>query len=276
MRPTIAQKRETFRRLHEGGCFVMPNPWDVGSALALQDLGFEALASTSAGMAWAHGRPDTGVDLETDLSHLRALVEAVDLPVNADFEGGYAVAPEGVAANVRRAVDTGVAGLSIEDSTGDPQAPLYDFDLAVQRVAAARAAIDSAGGEVLLTARSEGFIAGRPDLDETLRRLTTFARAGADCLFAPGLREAGDIEAVVRAVAPKPVNVLTLGQPVAELAELGVRRISVGGSLARTAWGAFLKAAREVAGQGTFQAFEDAAPSAELNALFDGRNGESL
>lgn len=276
MRPTIAQKRETFRRLHEGGCFVMPNPWDVGSALALQDLGFEALASTSAGMAWAHGRPDTGVDLETDLSHLRALVEAVDLPVNADFEGGYAVVPEGVAANVRRAVDTGVAGLSIEDSTGDPQAPLYDFDLAVQRVAAARAAIDSAGGGVLLTARSEGFIAGRPDLDETLRRLTTFARAGADCLFAPGLREAGDIEAVVRAVAPKPVNVLTLGQPVAELAELGVRRISVGGSLARTAWGAFLKAAREVAGQGTFQAFEDAAPSAELNALFDGRNGESL
>lgn len=276
MRPSIAQKRETFCRLHETGCFVMPNPWDLGSALALQDLGFKALASTSAGMAWAHGRPDTGVDLETVLLHLRSLVEAVDLPVNADFEGGYAVAPEGVAANVARAVETGVAGLSIEDSTGDPQDPLYDFSLAVERVAAARAAIDSAGGGVLLTARSEGFIAGRPDLDETLRRLTAFAEAGADCLYAPGLRQAADIEAVVRAVAPKPVNALTLGQPVADLAGLGVRRISVGGSLARTAWGAFLKAAREIAGQGTFEAFNEAAPSSELNALFASRTGESL
>lgn len=276
MCPTIAQKREVFRRLHEGGCFVMPNPWDVGTALALQDMGFQALASTSAGMAWAHGRPDTGVDLETVLSHLRALVEAVDVPVNADFEGGYADAPEGVAANVARAVDTGVAGLSIEDATGDPQAPLYDFDLSVERVAAARAAVDAAGGGVLLTARSEGFIAGRPDLEETLRRLSAFARAGADCLYAPGLRTPEDVEAVVRAVAPKPVNALTLGQPVAELAGLGVRRISVGGSLARTAWAAFLNAAREIAGQGTFGAFNEAAPSSQLNALFAHRNGESL
>lgn len=268
MRPSTSQKCALFRRLHEEGCFVMPNPWDVGSAMALQSLGFQALASTSSGMAWSMARPDGGVGLETVLTHLRALADAVDLPVNADFEDGYAVEPEGVAANVARAIGTGVAGLSIEDSTGDSEAPLYDFSLAVERVAAARAAIDEAGGEVLLTARSEGFFVGRPDLDETLRRLTAFAEAGADCLYAPGLREEKDIAAVVEAVAPKPVNVLTLGHPVAKLADLGVRRISVGGSLARTAWGAFLRAARDIADQGRFDALGKAVPGTELNGLF--------
>lgn len=268
MRPSLAEKRAVFRRLHESGCFVLPNPWDVGSAVALQSLGFEALASTSAGMAWALGRPDTGVGLETVLAHLSALVEAVDLPVNADFEGAYAEAPDEVAANVARACATGVAGLSVEDSSGDEAAPLFDFGLAVKRVAAARQAIDAAGGEVLLTARTEGFIAGRPDLEETLRRLTAFAEAGADCLYAPGIRTDEEIRAVVQAVAPRPVNVLTLGRPVAELAALGARRISVGGSLARSAWAGFLEAARGIAEQGSFEAFARATPSRELNALF--------
>jgi len=271
MRPSLAEKRAVFRRLHESGCFVLPNPWDIGSAVALQSLGFEALASTSAGMAWALGRPDTGVGLEAVLAHLSALVEAVDLPVNADFEGAYAEAPDAVAANVARACATGVAGLSVEDSSGDEAAPLYDFGLAVERVAAARRAIDAAGGEVLLTARTEGFIAGRPDLEETLRRLTAFAEAGADCLYAPGIRTDEEIRAVVQAVAPKPVNLLTLGRPVAELAALGARRISVGGSLARAAWGGFLEAAREIAEQGSFEAFARAAPSREFNALFESR-----
>ena len=274
MRPSTEEKRQRFRELHRQGCFVIPNPWDTGSAMALQSLGFQALASTSSGMAWSLGRPDNGVELERVLAHLENVVKAVDLPVNADFEGGFAVSPEGVAANVARAIETGVAGLSIEDSTGDSEAPLYDFELAVERVAAARAAIDAAGGEVLLTARSEGFFIGRPDLEETVRRLQAFAEAGADCLYAPGIRSEQEISSVVQAVAPKPVNVLTLGHSLDQLAELGVRRISVGGALARVAWGAFLRAAEEIAREGRFEQLAQGAKGAEVNALFRPSNSD--
>lgn len=268
MSQTTADKRRAFRALHEAGCFVIPNPWDVGSALALQSLGFKALASTSAGMAWSMGKADGQVELEEVLAHLTALAGRLDIPLNADFENGFAEAPEGVAANVARAVGTGLAGLSVEDSTGDASAPLYDFDLAVARVAAARAAIDAIDPTVVLTGRSEGFIRGRPDLPETIRRLTAYAEAGADCLYAPGLRDPAQIRAVVEAVAPRPVNVLTPGLSVGEIAALGVRRISVGGSLARTAWGEFLRSAREIANDGAFTAFGRGAPGGELNRLF--------
>jgi 2-methylisocitrate lyase-like PEP mutase family enzyme len=270
MTQTIADKRRAFRKLHEAGCFVIPNPWDVGSALALQSLGFQALASTSAGMAWAMGKADGQVTLDEVLAHLAALAGRLDIPLNADFENGFADAPDAVAANVARAVGTGVAGLSVEDSTGDAAQPLYDFDLAVARVAAAKAAIDAIDPAVMLTARSEGFIRGRPDLPETVRRLKAFAEAGADCLYAPGLREPAQIRAVVEAVAPRPVNLLTPGLPVAEIAALGVRRISVGGSLARTAWGEFLRAAREIATDGAFTAFGRGASGGELNRMFGG------
>jgi 2-methylisocitrate lyase-like PEP mutase family enzyme len=268
MAETARQKRETFRALHRAGCFVIPNPWDAGSAIALESLGFKALATTSAGMAWAMGRPDGGVAIEEVLAHLSQLAGAVQVPVNADFENGFADEPDAVAANVARAADTGIAGLSVEDSTGDPATPLYDFDLAVGRIAAARSALDRTDPTVVLTARSEGFIRGRPDMAETVRRLQAYAAAGADCLYAPGLRDEDQILEVVRAVAPKPVNVLTPGLSTAALAALGVRRISVGGSLARTAWGAFLRAAREIAQDGTFDAFGLGAPGAELNRMF--------
>ena len=260
--------RREFARLHESGCFVIPNPWDVGSARYLTALGFPAIATTSAGFAWAHGRPDNGVTLESALAHLAELSAAVEVPVNADFEGGFAVEPAGVAANVRRATETGIAGVSIEDSTRDPAKPLHDFTLAVERVQAACAAVKGTG--VLLVARSEGFIAGRPDLDETIRRLTAYAEAGADCLYAPGIKTPEQISAVVRAVAPKPVNVLvwTDFTTVADLAALGVRRISVGGALARAAWGGFMAAASEIANAGTFQRLGGGAQSAELNGLF--------
>jgi len=274
MRPTAAQKREVFRQLHAAGCFVLPNPWDAGSAVILESLGFKALASTSAGMAWSMGRPDYGIARDEVLTHLSTLTHAVALPINADFENGFSHEPDGVAENVALAAETGIAGLSVEDSTGNPDQPLYEFDHAVRRIAAASAALKGTG--VMLTARSEGFIANRPDLDETIRRLTAFADAGADCLYAPGLRDEAQIAAVVKAVAPRPVNVLTPGLPVTALAALGVRRISVGGSLARTAWGGFLKAAREIADQGTFTAFAQGAPGGELNTLFraaqDGRD----
>lgn len=263
---TTAEKRAAFRQLHESGCFVMPNPWDVGSAMMLQHLGFAAIASTSAGMAWSLGRPDYKVDRDEALLHLSALTHATDIPLNADFENGFADDPKGVAHNVMLAAETGVAGLSVEDSTGDPASPLYDFSLAVERIAAAREAL--AGTGVVLTARSEGFIAGRPDMDETLRRLEAYAAAGADCLYAPGLRQEEQIAQVVSAVAPKPVNVLTPGLSVAALAALGVRRISVGGSLARTAWGEFLRAAKEIREEGVFTAFAKGAPGAELNGVF--------
>lgn len=247
-----------FRRLHAEGCFVMPNPWDAGSARALERLGFPALATTSAGFAWTLGRPDNEVTLQESLAHLRAVTTAVTVPINADFEGGFAVVPDDVAANVSRAATTGIAGLSIEDSTGDDDDPLFEFGLAVERIAAARQAIDDCGTGVVLTGRSEGFVRGRPDIDETTRRLQAYAEAGADCLFAPRISTVEHVRAVVDAVAPKPVNVL-INAPfltVAEAADLGVRRISVGGTLARTAWQGFLAAANEIANQGTFTRFE--------------------
>jgi 2-methylisocitrate lyase-like PEP mutase family enzyme len=246
----------TFHELHSAGCFVMPNPWDAGTARALERLGFPALATTSAGMAWTLGHPDYQVTLEHSLAHLRVVAGAVAVPVNADFEGGFAVDPEGVAANVKLAVETGIAGLSIEDSTGDEEDPLFELDLAVDRIRAARQAIDETGSGIVLTARTEGFLWGREDIEESIRRLRAYADAGADCLYAPriGLEH---VEPVVSAVAPKPVNLL-INSPyttVAEAARLGVRRISVGGTLARTAWGGFLDAAREIAEAGTFTRF---------------------
>ena len=268
---TTADRRRVFRDLHGGGCFVIPNPWDAGSARLLEGLGFKALATTSSGFAWSVGRADNQVTFEMALDHLRAVCAAVAIPVNADLEGGFARAPEEVAANVTTAATTTpIAGLSIEDSTGDARSPLFEFALAVDRIRAARAALDASGTGVLLTARSEGFIAGRPDLKETLRRLAAFAEAGADCLYAPGLRSMADIEAVVREVAPKPVNVLVGSDftTVAALAAAGVRRVSVGGALARSAWSGFLRAAREIAGQGTFTTLGGAASYDELNRLF--------
>jgi methylisocitrate lyase len=247
-----------FHRLHESGTFVMPNPWDPGSARALEGMGFPALATTSAGFAWTTGRPDNHVTLEDAIAHLGAIVEAVAVPVNADFEGGYAVEPEQVAANVRLAAATGIAGLSIEDSTGDEEHPLHEFDLAVDRIRAARQAIDDSGTGIVLTGRSEGFVVGRPDLDETIRRLSAYAEAGADCLYAPRISTAEQVAAIVAAVSPKPVNLL-INAPfmtVEQAAALGVRRISVGGTLARTAWAGFLDAAREIAEAGTFSRFE--------------------
>lgn len=246
-----------FHRLHSAGCFVMPNPWDVGSAIALEQLGFKALATTSAGFAWTRGLADNQVTLDQMLEHLRAVAAAVTVPVNADFEGGYAVDPQGVAANVRLAAETGIAGLSIEDSSGDRTEPLFDFGLAVERMAAARAAIDESGTRVVLTGRSEGFVCGRPDIDETIRRLSAYAEAGADCLYAPRIDNPDHVAAIVAAVSPKPVNLL-LNAPfmtVADAAGLGVRRISVGGTLARAAWGGFLDAARELADEGTVTRF---------------------
>ena len=259
-----------FRRLHETGCFVMPNPWDIGSARLLVGLGFHAIATTSAGLAWSLGRRDNEMSLEVSLAHLRAIAGSVDVPLNADFEDGFAKEPAGVAANVSAAAATGVAGLSIEDSTGDAANPLYDFTLAIERIKAARRAIDASGTGVLLTGRSEGFIAGRPDLAKTIERLVAYADAGADCLYAPGVRSLDDIAAIVRAVAPKPVNVLVGGDftTVAQLAEIGVRRISVGGALARAAWTGFLGAAKEIAGQGTFTALGRTISVPELNGLF--------
>lgn len=260
-----------FRRLHESGCFVMPNPWDIGSARLLVGLGFPAVATTSAGFAWSLGRRDNEASLELSLAHLRTISAAVRVPVNADFEDGFASDPITVAANVWAAVDTGIAGVSIEDSTGDAAQPLYEFALAVERIKAARKAIDDSGKGVLLTGRSEGFIAGRPDLAETIRRLIAYAEAGADCLYAPGIRAISDLSAIVSAVAPKPVNVLvgTDFTTVAQLTDIGVRRISVGGSLARAAWTGFLNAAKEIAAQGTFSTLARNIPPAELNTLFD-------
>lgn len=268
---TETNRVKAFRALHESGCFVIPNPWDVGSARLLVQLGFRALATTSSGFAWSLGRADNHVTLQEALAHFRVLSASVPVPVQADFEGGFAVEPKGVSTNVALACDTGVAAVSIEDSTGDPARPLFDFALAVERIAAAREAIDRSGTELMLTARSEGFLVGRPDLDETVRRLRAFADAGADCLFAPGLRSLGDIRAVVEAVAPKPLNVLVGSDfaTVADLADAGVRRVSVGGALARAAWTGFLAAAREIAGSGTFHACGTAVTYGEMNRAFE-------
>jgi len=268
---------ETFRRLHESGCFMIPNPWDVGSAKLLASLGFPALATTSSGIAWSLGLADNHVSLSDALSEIQAIAAAVTVPVNADFEGGFAVEPAGVAKNVSTALTTGIAGISIEDSTGDTQRPLFDFALSVERIRAARRAIDASGTGVLLTGRSEGFIVGRPDLPETIRRLTAYAEAGADCLYAPGIRSTVEITAVVQAVAPKPVNVLVGSgfTTVAELAALGVRRISVGGALARVAWSGMLDASREMAEQGTFSRLSSGVPFDEINRAFDEVSGAS-
>jgi 2-methylisocitrate lyase-like PEP mutase family enzyme len=249
-----SEKRAAFRRLHESGCFVLPNPWDVGSAVRLQGLGFKALASTSAGMAWAMGRADGAVSLDEVLLHLSSLAHATDLPLNADFENAFADAPEEVAKNITLACDTGISGVSVEDYTGHADKGLYDVGLAVERVAAAREAIDKAGGGVVLTGRSEGFFRGAPDLDATIKRLVAYSNAGADCLYAPGLREEAQIRAVVAAVAPKPVNILPTGPPVETLASFGVRRISLGGGLASLAYRASMAAAQEIAEKGTFNA----------------------
>lgn len=268
---TPSDRCRTFHDLHRSGCFVIPNPWDAGSAVLLERLGFPALATTSSGCAWALGRPDNGITLDQALEHFTALAASVSVPVSADFESGFAKTPDGVAESVARLVTTGIAGFSIEDASGDPDAPLIDAGLAVERIRAARSAINRSGTDVLLTARSEGFIVGRPDLAETIRRLTAFAEAGADCLYAPGLGSIDEIAAVVRAVAPKPVNVLAGSDrfTVAELAAAGVRRISVGGALARAAWTGFLNAAHEISQNGTFGGFRGTVPYAEMNRLFE-------
>lgn len=267
---STAQKRAEFRKLHESGCFVLPNPWDIGSAQLLQGMGFKALASTSSGFAWTIGHPDNKVTCDAVLEHLKTLSAATDLPVNADFEGGFAHDPAGVAANVTRGVATGVAGLSIEDSTGDASAPLYEMTLAVERIRAARAAIDATGEDVMLVGRCESFLIGQPDLKSTIARLVAYAEAGADCLYAPAIRDKAQIATVVKELAPKPINIL-VGSPgltVAELADLGVRRISIGGALARGAWGGFLRAAREIAEKGTFSELANAVPHGEINGFF--------
>lgn len=270
MSRTVAEKRAAFRAMHRSGCFVLPNPWDVGSARYLASLGFSAIATTSAGFAWSSGHADNHVTRESILDHLRAMVDATDLPVNADFENGFGADPVSVAESVKLAVATGIAGLSIEDSTGDPNVPLFPLEAAVERIKAARRAIDECAGDTLLIGRAENFFVGVPDLDDTITRLKAYALAGADCLYAPGIQTREQIGAVVAAVAPKPVNVLigsTSEFTQDELAALGVRRISVGGALARAAWGGFIHAAQTLA-KGRFDGFTGAAPGKQLNAIF--------
>jgi 2-methylisocitrate lyase-like PEP mutase family enzyme len=262
-----------FRALHESGCFVLPNPWDIGTAIYLERLGFKALATTSAGFAFSRGKPDGGVPRDEMLAHIREIVNATALPVNADFHAGYADEAEDVAANVRLCVETGVAGLSIEDSTGRSESPLYEKKLAIERIRAARSAIDASKTGVVLTGRCEAWLVGDSDpLNTALDRLTAYAEAGADCLYAPAVSDPGEIAQIVNAVAPKPVNVLVSGfnnqLTLSGLANLGVRRISVGSGLALAAWGAFLRAAKDIKTNGTFNLLADNAPSAELNELF--------
>jgi 2-methylisocitrate lyase-like PEP mutase family enzyme len=270
-RPSIADKRRTFHRLHQSGCFLLPNPWDVGSALYLQSLGFKALASTSSGLAWSQGRRDNGLPLEQVLAHLRSMVEATDLPLNADFENGFGADAAKVSASVRLAVDAGVAGLSIEDSTGVAATPLFPIADATERVRAARRAIDAAGGDTLLVARAECFLVGKTALDEVIARLRAYADVGADCLYAPGVKTPEHIAALVQALAPKPVNVL-IGAPsdfnLTKLEELGVRRVSVGGALARAAWGGFLRAAQSLA-EGRFDGLAGTPPHGDIDQLFN-------
>jgi 2-methylisocitrate lyase-like PEP mutase family enzyme len=266
----FSARRAAFRQLHQSGCFVIPNPWDIGTARYLRHLGFKALATTSAGFAFSRGLPDSAVSRDAVLSHIAEIVGSTDLPVNADFESGYADHPESVAESVRLCVETGVAGLSIEDSTGNRSQPLYDLPVAVERMKAARAAIHTS--DVLLIGRAECFLVGHPEpLKEAIRRLQAYAEAGADVLYAPGVRERADIQAIVSAVSPKPVNVLmsaNTGLKVSDLAELGVRRISVGSSMARAAWGGFIRAAKAIADEGSFAEFDNCAPFAELNGFF--------
>jgi 2-methylisocitrate lyase-like PEP mutase family enzyme len=264
-------RRDAFHAMHRSGCFAIPNPWDAGSAKYLATLGFKALATTSSGYAWSQGRADGSVPRELVLQYLRTIVDATDLPVNADFEAGYASTPEGVAESVRMAIDTGVAGLSIEDSTYDAAKPLRDIDDAVKRMRAARAAIDQSGTHTLLVGRAENFIANRPDLDDAIRRLKAYAEAGADCLYAPGIKTREQIVAVVAAVAPKPVNHLIFAESpftMADVEAMGVRRVSVGGALARCAWAGFIRASRTLAKEGRFDGLAGAASGKELNDTF--------
>jgi 2-methylisocitrate lyase-like PEP mutase family enzyme len=276
VRPSIADKRRTFHRLHEAGCFVIPNPWDVGSARYLQGLGFKALATTSSGFAWSHGHRDGGMSRDRVLDHLTEMVEATDLPINADFEHGFAPDAAGLAESVRLAVNSGVAGLSIEDSTGNASQPLFEMDSAVERIRAARKAIDKAGGDTLLVGRAECFLHGRPDIEFAVQRLKAYADAGADCLYAPGIRTPEHIAAVVAAVAPKPVNLL-MGWPgdmtMEQIAALGVRRVSVGGALARAAWGGFMRAAKMIIEEGRFDGFSGSASGPELDKFFGSIHG---
>jgi 2-methylisocitrate lyase-like PEP mutase family enzyme len=270
---TVAAKRAAFRALHESGCFMLPNPWDVGSARYLETLGFKALATTSSGFAWSKGHADNHVTRDAVLAHLREIVDATDLPVNADFESGFGATPDDVAQSVKLAVATGVAGLSIEDSTGDASAPLFPVDVAVARMKAARRAIDETGGDTLLVGRAENFFAGKPDIDDAIARLKAYADAGADCLYAPGIKTREHIEAVVKAAGSKPVNLLIGGVSeftLSDVAALGVRRVSVGGGLARAAWGGFMRAAQGLA-DGRFDGFRDAAAGNDLNEIFVGR-----
>jgi methylisocitrate lyase len=267
---TTADKRANFRKLHEKGCFIIPNPFDIGSAKALQQLGFKAVASTSAGFAWTIGKADNRVSVDEVCDHLAAISAAVEIPLNADFEGGFAIEPEDVGKNVARAVKTGVAGLSIEDSTGDKDKPLFEINLAVERIMAARKAIDADKSGVLLTARCEGFLVGVTDLTVVLDRLQAYSEAGADCLYAPGIKSEEEIVGVVKVAHPKPVNLLigASGLSLKQAEELGVRRISVGGSLARSAWGGFMKASKQMAEQGTFTELASGYPGGELNKMF--------
>ncbi|GJD51204.1 hypothetical protein OPKNFCMD_3956 [Methylobacterium crusticola] len=270
----LAARRAAFRQLHQDGCFVMPNPWDVGTTRYLAAMGFPALATTSSGFAFSRALPDTdwAVPCDAMLAHIAEIAAATDLPVNADFESGYAHEPEGVAANVARCVATGVAGLSIEDATGDPARPLYDRAAAVERIRAARAAIDAAGGGVVLTGRAECYLVGHPEpLPEAIRRLQAYAEAGADVVYAPGPKRREDIRTLVEALAPVPVNILMSTNPglrVGDLAALGVRRISVGSSLARAAWTGFIRAARRIRDEGSFGGFDGSVAFSELNGFF--------
>ncbi len=273
MRSTQTSRVTKFRALHESGCFVLPNPWDIGTAIYLERLGFRALATTSAGFAFSRGKPDGGVPRDEMLAHIREIVNATALPVNADFHAGYADEPEEMAANVRLCVETGVAGLSIEDSTGRSDCPLYEKKLAIERIRAARSAIDASKSGVVLTGRCEAWLVGDPyPLHTVLDRLAVYAEAGADCLYAPGISDPGEIAQIVNVVSPKPVNVLVSGfnhqLTLSGLADLGVRRISVGSGLALAAWGAFLRAAQDINANGTFTLLADNAASAELNELF--------
>jgi 2-methylisocitrate lyase-like PEP mutase family enzyme len=266
---TTADKRAAFKKLHESGCFIIPNPFDVGSAKALQHLGFKALASTSAGFAWTIGKADNRVTVDDVCNHLAAISAAVDIPVNADFEDGFAHEPDKVGINVARAVKAGVSGLSIEDYTGDAAKPLFDRALAIERIKAARKAIDADNSGVLLTGRCEAFLRGVKDLNLVIDRLTAYAAAGADCLYAPGISTTEEISAVVKAVHPKPVNLLVgAAGSLADIGALGVRRISIGGSLARMAWAGFMKASKEMAEKGTFSEFANGFPGGELNKMF--------
>jgi 2-methylisocitrate lyase-like PEP mutase family enzyme len=269
---SLAARRQAFRQLHASGCFVIPNPWDAGSARYLERLGFTALATTSAGCAFARGVADGAVGLDDVIANIRTIVDATSLPVNADFEAGYASTPEGVAAHVAACVAAGVAGLSIEDATGDPDRPLFDVPVAVERLRAARGAIDATQSGVLLVGRAECYLTGHPEpLGESIRRLVAYAEAGADVLYAPGAVTRPDISAIVAAVSPRPVNVLVgrnTGLTVADLAALGVRRISVGGALARAAWTGFMRAAESIAADGAFTAFDGLVPHTQINGFF--------